>query len=154
VNFVPHVPDQVVTALTYRHMPSWFAVACYFDWRKHYAAEQLEREGIGRQRADGSVLTEQGWLLPRSEVNPRLIDMGDHPVVGDPEQEAVDAQVDQARADHEAAVLHEDMAIFSMQWNAVITQTQKTRRALLAVRGLSEEREAFMVRWHGDHGPH
>lgn len=165
MKFVDHVPDHVVTGLVYLHMPSWFAVACYFDWRKHYAlkvyAEQRAKAvetPVGKlMQRGGAVLTDEGWVLPTGPLNPRVIDQPGEAVLdlaAQREQEHTDAEVDDTRVEHEQSVLAEDIWLFATQWDAVITQTQKTRRRLLAARGRSEEREAYMVRWNAENGPH
>jgi hypothetical protein len=158
VRFVDHVPDHEVTRLVYQNLPSWHAVGCYFDWRKHYAAEQRKREGIGRVWG-GRVLTEQGWVIPSGPLNPRIIDQAGTDVMSPrdiAEQERTDAEVDDTRVEHELAVLNEDMAIFGMQWLAVFEGRKGSGAALRALRevnGQSEQREAFMARWHADHCP-
>lgn len=164
MKFVDHVPDHLVTDLVYRHLSSWHAVACYFDWRKHYAAKVRDEEfakakasRAGRVLArTGAVLTDEGWVIPSGPSNPRIIDQAGDELVSAADvrrQEQVDAEVDDVRVEHETSVLAEDLFVFGRQWEAVTAQTQKTRRLLLAVRGRSEQREAYMARWHGDH-PH
>lgn len=154
MNFVPRVPDELVTRLMYRHMPSWHAAGCYFDWRLHYREQQLKREGIGRIGPGGAVLTEQGWLIPTGRANPRVIESSSVPARRDREQDAVDAEVRQQEIDHEAAILDEDMAVFVRQWRAVIEGSPSAYVELRRSSGRSEEREAFMARWHADHQPH
>lgn len=164
MTFVDHVPDRLVTELVYQHLPSWHAVACYFDWRRQYAARVRDEEfakakdsRVGRSLArTGAVLTNEGWVIPTGPLNPRIIDQPGTTMMSPreiEEQARNDEEVRQQRADHELAVLYEDLAIFGLQWQAVMNQTQATRRQLLKARGRSEEREAYMVRWHGDH-PH
>lgn len=162
MSFVPHVRDAFVTDLVYVHMPSWFAVACYFDWRKHYAAEQLRRELMAnpakyrRLHAAGAVLTENGWVIPTGPENPRILEEpGDALITAEDAalQARNDAEVAQAREDHEAAVLYEDMAIFSMQWRATVDGSKRAAGQVRKAQARSEEREAFMARWIVEHGP-
>lgn len=165
MKFVDHVPDHLVTDLVYRHLPSWHAVACYFDWRRHYALKVMSEQATkaansvaGRNlRKGGAVLTAEGWVLPTGRFNPRIIDAETNALIEDIERQVrIDAEVDNVRVDHETAVLAEDLAIFGMQWHAVFEGRKGAGRALRALRevdGHSEQREAYMVRWHGDH-PH
>jgi hypothetical protein len=157
MTFIAHVADHHVTELVYRHLPSWHAVGCYFAWREHYAAKQRAAEGIGRRRRDGSVLTEQGWLLPRGALNPRILEepgtalMSPREVA---EQERIDAEMRWQQGEHETAVLHEDLAVFGMQWRAVVEVRPSAYLELMRCSGRSEEREAFMARWHAENAPH
>jgi hypothetical protein len=56
--------------------------------------------------------------------------------------------------DHELAVLAEDMAIFAWQWTAIIEDDATALDQLHDAQARSEEREAFMVRWHAANRPH
>jgi hypothetical protein len=51
-------------------------------------------------------------------------------------------------------VLAEDMAIFAWQWTAIIEDDATALDQLHDAQARSEEREAFMVRWHAANRPH
>lgn len=164
MRFVDHVPDHEVTRLVYRHLPSWHAVGCYFDWRKHYA-QQMKDADFAKAKASragralarqGAVLTDAGWVLPSGPTNPRIIDEPGTELMSPREiakQERIDAEVNYVRQEHETAVLDEDLAGFGRQWLAIVDGDADEARLLIVLDGHSEQREAFMARWHADRHP-
>jgi hypothetical protein len=70
------------------------------------------------------------------------------------DQARIDAEVDLAREEHEAALLAEDLWLFGRQWCAVVEGEGMAWMAVLRSSGRSEEREAFMARWHAETAAH
>jgi hypothetical protein len=159
MSYVEHIRDAVVTDLVYRHLSSWHAVGCYFAWREHHAREELKRLPIGKRVGQGHTrrrLTEHGWLIDAGPLNARVID--ERPpvlaLVEQQDQARIDAEVDLAREEHEAALLAEDLWLFGRQWCAVVEGEGMAWMAVLRSSGRSEEREAFMARWHAATAAH